>query len=113
MAFKDIVENGNIVDTGFLNISWWIWGILALVVALVFAVFVPAAKKVNALQGLTFVVVRWFHSLVWVLLALSFFLRGTQNETAVSLADPIGLAAGIVYVVYMVTFVRAAGQKSA
>jgi cbb3-type cytochrome oxidase subunit 1 len=91
---------------GFLNTAWWIWGILALGVALMFVVFVPRSEKVRALHGMTFVIVRWFHSLVWVLLAVSFFLRATENETAVSLANPTSMAAGVVYVLYLVTMVR-------
>lgn len=98
------------MDTGFLNISWWIWGILALSVALIFAFFIPQANKVNALRGMTFIVVRWFHSLVWVLLALSFFLRATQNESAVTLATPINMTAGIVYLIYLMAFTRATKQ---
>jgi len=92
---------------GFLNISWWIWGALALAVAGVFVVFVPKAEKVNALQGLTFVIVRWFHSLVWLLLALSFFMRATENETLTAWANPVALAGGLVYLLYMVTMLRA------
>jgi hypothetical protein len=90
-----------------VDFLWNALGVLALIVAAVFAVFVPSAKKVNALQGLTFIIVRWFHSLVWVLLAISFFMRAADNTIVNALADPIGLAGGIVYLIYLITFVRA------
>ena len=89
------------MTTGFLNIPWPIWGLGALVIAGVFAVFVPRADKVNALQGVGFVIVRWFHSLVWLLLALSFFLRAVENETISRLANPLAALAGLTYLVYI------------
>ena len=89
---------------GFLNISWWIWGGLTLMVGLVYVFFVPKAKLVNATKGLRFVTLRWFHSLVWVMLALSCFMRGAQ--LMVGCANPVALLGGILYVVYLITFVR-------
>jgi hypothetical protein len=93
------------MTTGFLNIPFPVWGIGALVIAGVFAVFVPRSDKVNVLQGVRFVIVRWFHSLVWLLLALSFFLRAIQNETINGLANPLAALAGLTYLVYMMTMV--------
>ena len=93
------------MTTGFLNIPFPVWGVGALVIAGIFAVFVPRAEKVNALQGMRFVIVRWFHSLVWLLLALSFSLRAVQNETLNGLANPVAALAGLTYLIYMVTMV--------
>ncbi|MBI1282467.1 MAG: hypothetical protein GC179_30350 [Anaerolineaceae bacterium] len=86
---------------------WPILGVGALVIAAVFAVFVPRATEVNALQGLTFVIVRWFHSGIWLLLALSFFLRMVDNESLSGLANPIAGLAGIGYLIYIVTMTNA------
>lgn len=93
------------MTTSFLNIPWSLWGVGALVIAGIFVVFLPRADKVNALQGARFVIVRWFHSLVWLLLALSFFLRAVQNEAINGLANPLAALAGLTYLVYMVTMV--------
>lgn len=93
------------MNSGFLSIPFPVWGIGALVIAGIFAVFVPRADTVNSLQGTRFVVVRWFHSLVWLLLALSFFLRAVQNETSNGLANPLAALAGLTYLVYMITMV--------
>jgi hypothetical protein len=89
------------MSNGFLNLSWWAWSGLALLVALVFAAFVPAPERVYAASGFTFVVARWFHSLVWLLLSLSFALRAF--ESAAPLANPVAALAGVVYLVYLVT----------
>lgn len=85
---------------------WPVLGVGALVVAGIFMVFVPGAEKVNALDGLRFVIARWFHSLVWVLLAASFFMRGTAHETMRELANPVAMLGGLAYVVYIVTFMQ-------
>ncbi len=92
---------------GFLNVPMYGWAIFALVIAGIFAVFVPSADKVAALEGMTFIIVRWFHSLVWVLLAISFFLRGMGNISLKSPADLIGLLGGVCYAVYLITNLRA------
>lgn len=85
---------------------WPVLGVGALVVAGIFMVFVPGAEKVNALDGLRFVIARWFHSLVWVLLAASFFMRGTAHETMREWANPVAMLGGLAYVVYIVTFMQ-------
>lgn len=90
----------------FLGQSWAFWGLIALLIAAIFAVFVPARQRIMATSGFQFIIVRWFHSLVWLLLAISFFLRSAQSETAASIADPLAGAAGIVYLIYIVTMMR-------
>ncbi len=92
---------------GFLNIPWWVWGILALIIAGIFVVFVPRREKVYQLQGITFIIVRWFHSLVWLLLAVSFFLRDAPSEAIGGLANPLATLGGLVYLIYMITLVKA------
>jgi hypothetical protein len=84
---------------GFLNIPSLAWTALALVVAAVFVFFVSGAEKLNTAEGLTYFIARWFHSLVWLLLALSFVMRALSNETVRGLADPVAALAGITYLI--------------
>ncbi len=91
---------------GFLNVPMYGWAILALVIAGIFAVFVPSADKVAALEGLPYIIVRWFHSLVWVLLAMSFFLRGTGKDSLRGLSDLTGMLGGLTYAAYLITSLR-------
>jgi hypothetical protein len=93
---------------GFLGISWWIWGGLACIVALIFAFFVPNREAVMAVTGLQFIILRWFHSLVWVFLAASFFMRASGNASLLNFANPVALLGGITYAVYMLTMLRGA-----
>lgn len=94
--------------TGFLNISWIVWGGLALLIALIFVVFIPSANKVNATTGTTFIMVRWFHSLCWALLALNFFLRELGSAGANGVANLLAAAGGIAYLFYLVSLARLA-----
>jgi hypothetical protein len=91
---------------GFLNISWWILGSLALVVALIYAIYVPKSDLVNSTKGLQFVIVRWFHSLVWVILAISFYMRGSGQKELSAWANPTTLSGGIIYIVFFIGFIR-------
>lgn len=93
------------MTSGFLNIPWAIWGLLALGIAVIFVIVVPRRQKVYELQGMTFIIVRWFHSLVWLLLSVSFFIRDIPALNG--LANPLAALGGLTYLIYMVTLVRA------
>lgn len=95
---------------GFLNIPWIVWGGLALIVAAVFVFVVPPADKVNAASGFQFVVLRWFHSLCWLLIALNFFMRAMGDGRFNGMANLLAAGGGIAYAVYMIAFVQAASS---
>lgn len=94
------------MDSGFLNIPWLVWSALALVIAAVFVFFVPGAEKLKTVKGWPYFIARWFHSLVWLLLALSFAMRALSNETIRGLADPVAALGGITYLIYIITLLR-------
>jgi hypothetical protein len=91
---------------GFLNIPWWIWGSLALVIASIYAFYVPKAESVYATRGFQFVVVRWFHSLVWIILALSFFMRAVEQKVVSDWANPVAMIGGILYVIFFIAYIQ-------
>lgn len=90
---------------GFLGISWVVWGVVALLIAALFAVFVPYGDKVAVATGIRHFILRWFHSLLWVALAASFFLRASGNPTLQGIADPVAALGGIMYAAFMFTLV--------
>jgi len=94
------------MESDFLKLSWPVWGFLALIVSGIFAVFVPRAEKVYAATGFQHFVARWFHSLVWLLLSISFFLRASSQPQLNSLANPLAALAGIVYFIFLVVYLR-------
>ena len=89
---------------GFLNVPYFVWCALALILAVVW-VYVGPHTKIAATPGFRYLVIRWGHALTWVLLADSFFLRGLTPSLN-GVANVIALAGGVVYLLFMLmTFV--------
>jgi hypothetical protein len=87
---------------GLLGLPWVVWAGLAFVVAVVFVFVAPRAAGTTGLHHL---VLRSFHPLTWVLLGTSALLRGF-SEAATPAADRVAQLALVVYLVYLVTFIR-------
>ena len=89
---------------GFLNLPYFAWTAIALVIAGIF-VYIWPYKDVTTTGGLRFLIVRWGHALTWLLLAISFFPRGLSPSYS-GAANLIALAGGLAYLLFMVmTFV--------
>ncbi len=83
---------------GFLGVSWFAWaGVAAVVGAVLTVVQIP--KQTWQATGMTRVVLRWFHSIAWLLLALCFAVRGMAPGLS-SLADAVGLAGLGTYIAF-------------
>jgi hypothetical protein len=90
--------------TGFLNIPYFAWTVLALIVAGIF-VYIWPHEAVTETAGFRYFIVRWGHALTWVLLAVSFFLRGLGPDLNGG-SSFFALAGGGMYFLFMVmTFV--------
>ena len=85
---------------GFLNLPYFAWTALALVVAVIF-VYVGPHNKLTVTPDLRYLVIRWAHALTWVLLAISFFLRGVSPSLN-GVANLIAAAGGLIYLLFMV-----------
>ena len=85
---------------GFLNLPYFAWTALALVVAVIF-VYVGPHNKLTVTPGFRYLVIRWGHALTWVLLAVSFFLRGVSPSLN-GVANLIAAAGGLIYLLFMV-----------
>lgn len=84
---------------GFLNLPWFVWAALALIVAVVYS-FVWPQKAATASVGFRYFVIRWGHAVTWLLLAINFALRGispSQNGTA----NVVAMTGGIMYLLFM------------
>jgi hypothetical protein len=89
---------------GFLNLPWFLWAALALIIAGIYS-FVWPQKAMSMTTGLRFFILRWGHALTWILLAVNFFLRGLSPSLN-GVANLIALVGGLMYVLFMVmTFV--------
>ena len=90
--------------TGFLNLPYFAWTAIALVIAGIF-VYIWLHKAVTVTTGFRYLVIRWGHALTWVLLAISFLLRGIGPDLNGG-SSFFALAGGLVYLLFMMmTFV--------
>jgi hypothetical protein len=78
----------------------WAIALGSLVLAVVFAVWRPNRAHLDSLPGWRRLVLRWGHSLVWLLLAAWAALAALGVDTL------LALAAGIAYAVFIVTLLR-------
>jgi hypothetical protein len=85
---------------GFLNLPWFVWAGLALVVAVAYS-FVWPQKAAIAATGFRFFILRWGHALTWVLLAINFLLRGLSPSLN-GVANILALAGGLMYALFIV-----------
>jgi hypothetical protein len=92
------------VNKGFLNVPWFFWALCALALSVLW-IFVGPHTKLTDTQGLRSLVIRWGHSLTWLLLAVGFFLRGVSPGLT-GAANVFAVAGGLVYALFIImTFV--------
>jgi hypothetical protein len=87
-----------------LGFSLPIWGVVCLAVALVW-VFVWPSKKSVPKNSLRFFILRWFHALVWLLLAAAAFIASFDALGGVGTARPVAFLSLITYLIFMATVV--------
>ncbi len=85
-------------------------GLAAAVFAALFTV-IQIPRQTPETTGVTYVVLRWFHSITWLLLAVSFLVRGRGPGLA-SLVDAIGLMGLVAYVAFRLTMSRTGSRQS-
>lgn len=81
-----------------------LWGLAAIAFSIVW-VFVWPSDKVDGLGGSQYLVLRWGHALVWLLLALSAFAASTPATARLS--QPLAFMALGVYGAFLFAVVRA------
>ena len=78
--------------------SWLAWAGVAAVASALFTV-VQIPKQTPHTTGLTYLILRWAHSITWLLLALSFLIRALAPDLP-RLADAVGLTALGTYIAF-------------
>ena len=84
---------------GFLNIPYIVWSLFALILAIVW-VYVGPHTKMDVAPGFRYLVIRWGHALTWLLLAVSFFLRGFSLSMN-GWANLIAMAGAVIYLLFI------------
>ncbi len=88
----------------FIGVSWFAWTGVAAVLAAAFTV-IQIPKQTPRTTGLTHFVLRWFHAVTWLCLALSFLVRAVASDQA-GVADAIGLLGLAAYIAFRVEINR-------
>ena len=78
------------------------WSLLALMALGVMAVYLVLDTSHGA-TGLAWFVLRWFHSLCWLLLALAALAMAKVSPIPAQWASPLAVAGGLTYAVFMGT----------
>jgi hypothetical protein len=98
------------MTTELLDVPWLVWSGLAAVLAALFTV-VQIPKQTPHTVGFTHLALRWFHSITWLLLALSFLLRGLA-PTAPASANLVAVAGLSTYVTFHIALSRARASRN-
>lgn len=89
---------------GFLGIPFLVWGIVCLGIAVVYFFAWPKPKAGDPPRSIwAQFVLRWFHPLVWIVLAVVCFLLASGIS---NLVEPLALAALLMYAVFVITLAR-------
>ena len=83
------------------RIPLWVWMGGCFVIAAIYTIIWPRETALTDTSALSYIVLRWFHALTWVLLGLSF---GVRMKGYKQLAHGLALGALGVYIVFMLTF---------
>lgn len=59
----------------FIGVPLWVWGCACLLLSIVW-IFLWPQNAVSASSGVRFFIIRWFHALVWLVLAVAAFIAG-------------------------------------
>ena len=81
------------------GVPWTLLVAAALAVAAVY-LFVDTS---GSSSGLRWIVLRWFHSLCWLLLALAALAMARITPLPVRWAGPLGMAGGATYAIFIAT----------
>ena len=90
--------------SGWLNLPWLLWATFALSLAVIW-IYVGPHTKLTPAPGFRYFVIRWGHSLTWLFLAISFFMRGIGSDLNGG-SSFFAMAGGVTYLLFIVmTFI--------
>jgi hypothetical protein len=92
------------MDAKLFGVPLVLWGSLCLILAVVWVIIWPHDRAATA-NGVRFFILRWFHALVWLLLAIAAFIIGLQVLGGAPTARIVALLALISYLIFMATLV--------
>jgi len=91
------------MNTKLLGIPLPILGIGCVLLTVVW-IFVWPRDRANHSAVIQYIVLRWFHALTWLLLAMAAFIAGYNILGGIHLAKPLALLSLIVYLIFLINF---------
>jgi hypothetical protein len=88
-----------------LGVPLLFWGLGCLLMAALWSVVWPA-RRVTRGGAAGYVVLRWFHALTWLLLAMAAFAGSLDPPVSTGLVRFLALLALMVYTVFVVALLR-------
>lgn len=92
-------------SNSFLGLHFGVWAAASLIIAVVYYFVWPRpVNNINSRPMGRHIILRYFHSLVWVLMAGSFVLRlAFSDQAGETLGDVTAMLAFAIYMVFLVT----------
>jgi len=85
------------------GIPWAVLALVALAIAIVY-IFIDTSHDAT---GLGWIILRWFHSLCWLLLALAALCMARILPLPVDWARPLAISGGLTYAIFILTSLMA------
>jgi hypothetical protein len=92
------------MNTKLLGIPLPILGIACLLLTIVWLFVWPRDRAAHSAL-MPYIILRWFHALTWLLLAIAAFIAGYNILGGIHWAKAIALLSLIVYLIFIVTFI--------
>lgn len=90
------------MDGKLFGVPLIVWGVLCCVLTVVWIIVWPSDKATTT-TGLRFVILRWFHALVWFLLAIAAFLAAFNVLGGTTTARIMALLSLLTYLIFIGT----------
>ena len=87
---------------GFLNLPWFVWAAVALAIAVIYFFIFPQKAFPMSAADFRFLVLRYAHTLTWLLLAINFLLRGLSADFN-GTANSVAAVGGLMYLLFIET----------
>ncbi len=92
------------MEARLLGVPWVVWACVCLALALLFAFLWPAEQG-RAVGGAAYLVLRWGHALVWLLLSAAALLRATGRSL-----PQLAVLAGLLYAAFLLVLLTSKGS---
>ena len=96
------------MNHSFLDIPWRFWGALCVIIGIVYTLLWPRPGKGVERSSWHHLIIRWFHGIVWFLLAAACFVRtNPENNT---LSNELALLGLLFYLIFIGTLIYERSQ---